>query len=113
RSISGDSQPLYVVDGVPVSGGINSMSPDNIASISVLKGPSAAALYGSAAQNGAIIVETKRGQSGVVNVSFNNTFTVSRPMFYINFQNEYAQGGGGIYDKSSELAWGPKMDGQM
>ncbi|MEX1063164.1 MAG: carboxypeptidase-like regulatory domain-containing protein, partial [Balneolaceae bacterium] len=113
RSISGDSQPLYVIDGVPVRGNPGDLNPDNIASIDVLKGPNAAALYGSAAQNGAIVIETHRGEAGVVNVRLNNTFMVQEPVHNIQFQNEYAQGLGGNYISSSEESWGPRMEGQM
>lgn len=113
RSISGDSQPLYVVDGVPIRGNPTDLNPDNIASIDVLKGPNAAALYGSAAQNGAIIIETHRGQEGVVNISFSNTFQVQQPAHYMDFQNEFAQGNAGVYQRSAEEAWGPRMEGQM
>lgn len=113
RSISGDSQPLYVIDGVPVRGNPSDLSSDNIASINILKGPNAAALYGSAAQNGAIIIETKRGASGVTNISFGNTFMLQSPMILTKFQNEYGQGQNGIYDKTSEYSWGPKMEGQL
>lgn len=111
RSISGNSQPLYVIDGVPVSDP-NDINPDNIASLNVLKGPNAAALYGSAAQNGVIIIETKKGKAGNINVSLNHTTQVLSPIHSIQFQNEYAQGVGGVYAKVSESSWGPKMTGQ-
>lgn len=113
RSISGDSQPLYVVDGVPVRGNPQDLNPDNIASMNILKGPNAAALYGSAAQNGAIVIETKKGQAGQTTVSLNNTFMMLNPDIPVKFQNEYAQGLGGNYDKNSESSWGPRMEGQM
>jgi TonB-linked SusC/RagA family outer membrane protein len=113
RSISGDSQPLYVVDGVPLRGNPQDLSPDDIASIDVLKGPNAAALYGSAAQNGAIVIETHRGQAGVVNVSFSNNFTVSQANILTDYQNEYGQGTAGVYSASSEFSWGPRMEGQQ
>jgi TonB-linked SusC/RagA family outer membrane protein len=113
RSISGDSQPLYVVDGVPIRGNPQDISPDDIASIDVLKGPNAAALYGSAAQNGAIVIETHRGQAGVVNVSLSNNFTVSQANILTDYQNEYGQGTAGNYSRSSEFSWGPRMEGQQ
>ena len=113
RSISGDSQPLYVIDGVPIRGNPSNLSLDNIASLSVLKGPNAAALYGSAAQNGAIIIETKKGQAGAVHISLNNTYMLLDPDLTIPFQNVYGQGSGGVYQKTSEFAWGSKMEGQM
>lgn len=113
RSISGDNQPLYVIDGVPTLGSPQDLSPDMIASINVLKGPNAAALYGSAAQNGAIIVETIRGRKGEVQVSLNNTYMVQSPAVPTYFQNEYGQGVNGTYDNRSEEAWGPRLDGNM
>jgi TonB-linked SusC/RagA family outer membrane protein len=113
RSISGDSQPLYVVDGVPVRGNPQDLNPDDIASIDVLKGPNAAALYGSAAQNGAIVIETHRGRAGVVNVSLSNNFTVSQANILTEYQNEYGQGTAGSYSPSSEFSWGPRMEGQQ
>lgn len=113
RSISGDSQPLYVVDGVPIRGNPTNLSQDNIASIDVLKGPNAAALYGSAAQNGAIVIETKKGRVGKVNIGLNNTFMMQRPIHSIEFQNQFGQGLGGNYNKVAEAAWGPALDGQM
>ncbi|MEX1062235.1 MAG: SusC/RagA family TonB-linked outer membrane protein [Balneolaceae bacterium] len=113
RSIAGDSQPLYVIDGVPTSGNPQNLNPDNIASIDVMKGPNAAALYGSAAQNGVIIIETRRGHAGMSNVSFSSTFMMQDQSIPYNFQNEYGQGSSGQYDENSEFSWGPRMEGQM
>lgn len=112
RSLTGDSQPLYILDGVPIRGSIEDLSPDDIESINVLKGPNAAALYGSAAQNGAVVITTRRGQAGVVQVSLSNTFTVERPILPIEFQNVYGQGSGGEYDRTADTSWGPEMDGR-
>src|SRR5690606_3540393 len=89
RSISGDSQPLYVIDGVPIVGDPSDLNPDNIASLNILQGPNAAALYGSAAQNGVIIIETKRGRAGVTAISVNHTSQVMSPIHIIPFQNSY------------------------
>lgn len=113
RSLSGGSGPLYVVDGVPMSTSIGSFSPDNIESINILKGPNAAALYGSSASNGAIIIETKKGTDGVIQVSLNETFIVGSPIHYFEPQNLYGQGFGGVYSATAEESWGPKMTGQM
>lgn len=113
RSISGDSQPLYVVDGVPISGTVSNISPDNIESINVLKGPNAAALYGSAAQDGVIVIETKKGREGVAQVSLNNTFIAGTPIHGLEVQDVYGQGLSGVYNKTLEESWGPKMEGQM
>jgi len=112
KSISGDSQPLYVVDGVPIRGNPDNLNSDNIESINILKGPNAAALYGSAAQNGAIVIETKRGKAGVTRVGISQTYMIQQPVILTDFQNEYGQGQGGIYDKTSEYSWGPRMEGQ-
>ncbi|MBD2756360.1 SusC/RagA family TonB-linked outer membrane protein [Spirosoma validum] len=102
-SVSGNNQPLIVVDGVPIQqtsekqfgGGLSEISPDNIKDISVLKGPNAAALYGSRAANGVIIVTTKNG-SGTkgIGVEINSNFTAERPWISPNFQNIYGGGNG-------------------
>lgn len=111
RSITGNSSPLYIVDGVPSS--LDAISVDNIENIDVMKGPNAAALYGSQAQNGAIIITTKQATQGEVDFSFSSNFTLSRPIDLIDYQNIYGQGNAGIYSPSSESSWGPKMNGQM
>ncbi|MEJ7692190.1 carboxypeptidase-like regulatory domain-containing protein, partial [Daejeonella sp.] len=112
RSISSDNQVLYVIDGVPVRGFPDNLNSDNIASINVLKGPNSAALYGSQGQNGAIVIETKQGVAGKVNVSFNNTYMLNEAVDSTPYQSIYGQGSGGVYIKSSEDSWGPKMEGQ-
>ena len=114
RSINGSSQPLYVIDGVPM-GGISNLSPDDILSISVLKGANAAALYGSRANNGAIVVTTKSGagnKEGVtVDLGFN--YQASSAVLLDKMQNEYGQGGNGIYSPNAIVSWGSRMDGSM
>lgn len=112
RSISGDSQPLYIVDGVPISGDLSNVNPDDIASISVLKGPNAAALYGNRANNGAIIITTKQGDRGF-KVSLNTTLMAEVPIFLREYQNEYGQGNAGQYSPNSEQSWGPPLNGQQ
>ncbi len=111
RSISGNSQPLYVMDGVVVRASPADINMDNIASLNVLKGANAAALYGSAGQNGVIVIETKRGKSGV-NVSVNSTYMAERAIHSIPYQYEYGQGVSGNYLKTSESSWGGKLDGR-
>ena len=111
RSISGDSQPLYIVDGVPANG-IENLNPDDIESINVLKGPNAAALYGSRANNGAIVVNTKKGKQGF-SVSLNTSYMFDQPLLLTDYQNVYGQGSGGVYTPSSEFSWGPRMEGQQ
>lgn len=102
-SVSGNNQPLIVVDGVPIQqtsekqfgGGLSEINPDNIKEISVLKGPNAAALYGSRAANGVIIVTTKNG-SGTkgIGVEINSNFQMERPFIEPQFQNTYGGGNG-------------------
>ncbi len=116
RSITNGNQPLIVVDGIPYStggGGLSGINTDDVQSINVLKGPSASALYGSAANNGVIVVTTKKGQKGKAQVEFNSSSNFDVPYLYPEFQNEYAQGAGGNYSPTMETSsWGPKMTGQ-
>ena len=110
RSLFGSSEPLYIVDGVPILGDISDINPDDVASISVLKGANAAALYGNRAQNGAIIITTKTGGEGF-NVSLSTTYTTETPLFLRNYQKQFGQGNSGQYSPSSEQAWGAPISG--
>ncbi len=142
-SLSGGNRPLIVVDGVPVSGGtyggasqwggtdkgdaLSDINPDDVESMSVLKGAGAAALYGSQGANGVILITTKKGKKRKgVGVSFNSSFMVDNPMVYPDLQTEYGQGAFGRYPtevkgdmpnvKGEEpwiWSWGSKMDGSM
>ena len=106
-SISGNNQPLIVIDGVPMQqstssssdnqfgGGMSEVNPDNIKDVSVLKGPNAAALYGSRAANGVILITTKNGQGTKgIGVEVNSNVTFERPWIKPNFQNTYGGGSG-------------------
>ncbi|MEP7259420.1 MAG: SusC/RagA family TonB-linked outer membrane protein, partial [Flavitalea sp.] len=86
--------------------------PDDIESVNVLKGASASALYGSRAANGVILITTKRGKSGKMNVSLNSGVTSEKPMTQHDFQNDYSQGAGGNYSTLTGVSWGPKISGQ-
>jgi TonB-linked SusC/RagA family outer membrane protein len=138
-SIAGNNQPLFVVDGVPVDnsqlgtvGGatrdfknaIADISPQDIESLTVLKGPNAAALYGSRAAHGVVLITTKsgKGQKGL-GISVSSGITISEVITLPKFQNTFGQGsngkfsyvdgkGGGINDGVDE-SWGPKMDGRL
>lgn len=77
---SGDSAPLIVIDGVPVDQGFETLNPNDIESVNVLKDASSAAIYGSRAANGVILVTTKKGASGKATVSMNATFGIQSPM---------------------------------
>ena len=115
RSIAGSSQPIYVVDGVTLGGNINNISPDDIESITVLKGANAAALYGSRANNGVIVVTTKSGKSGTkgFTIDLNTSFMASSVNHLIDWQNEYGQGSGGVYAPNANRSWGPRLDGSQ
>ena len=109
-SVSGNNQPLVVIDGVPIDqstsgtmtsgekqfgGGLSEVSADNIKDISVLKGPNAAALYGSRAANGVILITTKNGANTKgIGVEINSNITFERPLVKPNFQNTYGGGNG-------------------
>lgn len=130
RSVFGSNQPLYVIDGVPMDNtsrevgtggthgsrdggdGIGMLNSDDIETMTILKGASAAALYGSAGQNGAIIITTKRGKSGKITVDYTGNTTIDRPFILPEVQSEYGQGAGGVYNANSETSWGPKITGQ-
>ncbi|MEK6477823.1 SusC/RagA family TonB-linked outer membrane protein [Catalinimonas sp. 4WD22] len=110
KSLQGNNQPLYVVDGVPMDNsgfgqagiwggrdegdGMSSINPDDIASISVLKGASAAALYGARAANGVINIVTKKGSARKgIGIEFNSNFVFEQYNDQRDFQREYGQGG--------------------
>jgi TonB-linked SusC/RagA family outer membrane protein len=124
--LRGNTLSLYVVDGVPISSDTWNISPDDIESYTVLKGPSAAALYGSRAQYGAILITTKKGtnyKKGVT-VEFNSTNAFDNGFLaFPRTQNEYGGGenelyafgdgkGGGLNDNDYDV-WGPKFKGQL
>jgi TonB-linked SusC/RagA family outer membrane protein len=102
-SVSGNNQPLIVINGVPMQqtssvsqgGGISEINPDDIKDMSVLKGPNAAALYGSRAANGVILITTKDGSGKKgLGIDFNSNFTAERPFISPNFQDIYGGGNG-------------------
>ncbi len=131
-SITGSNQALIVVDGVPIDnssilgGGStlssvdfgnrgNDINPDDIESVTVLKGPGATALYGSRASNGALIITTKSGKGGAnrkSSVTFSTGVTMSSILKLPDFQNEYGQGyDNSVIDPKENWSWGPKFDG--
>ncbi len=115
RSIGRNNQPLIVVDGIPYSNsgaGLSSINSDDVESINVLKGPSAAALYGSSANNGVIVITTKKGKMGGSQIEFNSVSSMDVPYLYPEFQNEYAQGLSGLYVNEEMNSWGPRISGQ-
>jgi TonB-linked SusC/RagA family outer membrane protein len=109
KSIVGNNQPLYVVDGVPI-GGFADYNPEDIESLQVLQGASAAALYGSQAANGVILITTKKGKLGAAAVSFSSTATFDTPTALPEVQTEYGNGNGGVAATAAvNDSWGPKI----
>lgn len=131
NSLTGDNQPLIVVDGVPMSNfvgsknndfwvsepdmgnGLSDLNPEDVESMTVLKGGAASALYGSRAGNGVIMITTKKGKrnkgAGIV---YSNTLNVETLFQYPKVQTEYSQGTSGLYVKDSGESWGEKITGQ-
>ncbi|RNC65521.1 SusC/RagA family TonB-linked outer membrane protein [Proteiniphilum sp. X52] len=134
-SLTGNNQPLYVVDGIPFDNtnqasagtwggldggdGLSNINPDDIESIQVLKGAAASALYGYRGGNGAILITTKSGQKGKgVSIEFNNNLTFNNIYDYRDFQTIYGQGSMGQRPLSADVAkatetssWGERLDG--
>ncbi len=131
NSLTGSNQPLIVVDGIPVDNftgttnndywnpgtdmgnGLSDINAEDIESLSVLKGPSAAALYGSRAGNGVILITTKSGrkQNGL-GITVTSSIGVESIFTNPDMQNSFGQGLDNIYDPASQLSWGPKATGQ-
>ncbi len=125
KSISGNNNALIVVDGVPydnssaqqasgttynygTSDGAANINPDDVESINVLKGPSAAALYGSRAANGAILITTKQGKSGRYSIDYNGSASFDQVNMLTKFQKTYGRGNGGVAGTNVGESWGPK-----
>ncbi len=132
-----ENQPLYVIDGIPLANnspaqptdvwgqasgsgstgrdggdGISNINPDDIESITVLKGASGAALYGSQAANGAIVITTKSGKAGRTRINISSDITMESPLYYPDMQFKYGQTGRGTagYDTTAESSWGPTVN---
>ena len=136
NSLSSDNQPLFVVDnvilnnsnfgntyteGVNRGSGISDINPNDVESVTVLKGPNAAALYGSRAANGVVIIKTKSADKDRrFGFSFNSTSSIETPLRLPSFQNKYGQGTGGVFEFYDGLgggrndnvdeSWGPRLD---
>lgn len=92
-SIYSDNAPLYIVDGIPSSEGLNNISPNDIENVTVLKDASSAAIYGSRATNGVILITTKQGKSGKARISYNGTVGVQNAVNLVKMANtkEYVE----------------------
>lgn len=127
NSLSGNNQPLFVVDGIPIDnstpvgqGGLVAsygpatnraidINPDDIGSITVLKGPAAAALYGIRAASGAIVITTKKGSGGSARVTYQGTVSFDQVNKLPKLQGKFKQGANGVYDASQPTSWGPEF----
>lgn len=129
--MTGNNQPLYVIDGVPLDNtnfgaagqaggydlgdGISAINPDDIENMTVLKGPAASALYGSRASHGVILITTKKADKDKISVEYNGSFTIDTQLAkWDNIQQVYGQGFNGEYTRSASSgtnqSWGPKAD---
>ncbi|WP_162053766.1 SusC/RagA family TonB-linked outer membrane protein [Pontibacter pamirensis] len=138
RSFTGNNQPLYVIDGMPIEsnaiqqapgggigiGGVSGtdasaraldINPNDIESISVLKGGAAAALYGVRAANGVVLITTKKGRGVGPNekarITYTSDYSLDRVSVLPDLQSTYAQGSGGNYNRTTSLSWGPRIEG--
>ena len=125
-SLRGQNITLYVVDGMPITSDTWNISPDDVETYTVLKGLAATAIYGSRAQNGAILITTKRGKKNAkgFSVEFNSSTQIdkgfiavpkSQALYGAGERTEYAFGdgkGGGLNDGDYDV-WGPKFEGQL
>ena len=131
-SLTGSNQPLIVVDGTPMDNftggvddvwgnsgtdmgnGLSDINPEDIESMTVLKGASAAALYGSRAGNGVILITTKSGRKNEgLGITVNAGITAESIFLKPDMQNHFGQGTVGVYDNQSRLSWGPKAEEQL
>jgi TonB-linked SusC/RagA family outer membrane protein len=114
RSISGDNSALIVIDGAIASqGALDNVNPNDIENVNVLKGPNAAALYGSQAVNGVLVVNTKKGASQKITVGVNSAYTMEKVAYMPKFQSKFGTGWEGAYDAVENTNWGPRFDGTL
>ncbi len=128
-SISGNNEPLFVVDGVPISNNatqgttlfntidfgnsVNDINPNDIETMTILRGASASALYGSRAANGVILITTKSGKAQEkFRVDYSGTVRFTNYMPILKYQTEYGQGWSGHFAYDENGSWGPKFDGK-
>ena len=130
-SLSGSNQPLYVIDGVPLNNdtensddelnsgfdfgnGANAVNPDDVESMTILKGAAATALYGSRAANGVVMITTKTGKKGPgLGIEYNGGLQWSTVLRLPEFQNEFGMGWSGDHTTLENGSWGPRFDGSM
>ncbi|TGD78759.1 SusC/RagA family TonB-linked outer membrane protein [Hymenobacter wooponensis] len=136
NSLDGNNQPLFVIDGIimdnssfaestaPGGGSAfngtlgrstsnqnraGDLNPENIESMTVLKGPAASAIYGLRAANGAVVITTKKGTKGAINLNYRTQFSVDEVNRRPQLQDQYQQGSNGVFDTSVRSSWGPRF----
>jgi TonB-linked SusC/RagA family outer membrane protein len=123
NSLTGNNQPLYVVDGIPIDNSSEQangyaynvptanraidLSPDDIESLTVLKGGAATALYGIQAANGALVITTKKGKNGKINIEAGYDYSVAKANKFPAFSQGYMRGTNGLYNTATTNNWGP------
>jgi TonB-linked SusC/RagA family outer membrane protein len=124
NSITGSTQPLFVIDGIPVSSDeigsgtadvgqqsrLNDINPNDVESMQILKGASAAALWGYRATNGVVLIKTKKGKKGKISVDINSTVSFDKANIRMDLQNRFGQGSGGIWKRNNSNSYGDKID---
>ena len=122
RSLTGNNQPMFVLDGSPVSlGYLNSIAPEDIQDVTILKSAASAALYGPDAVNGVILVTTKRGDTDKTSVSITSSLQATRVAYFPKLQSEFGGWGGEstdefgntIYSPIENQNYGPRFDGSI
>jgi TonB-linked SusC/RagA family outer membrane protein len=123
NSITGSTQPLFVVDGIPISSDeigstvdgvgqqsrINDINPNDIANVQILKGASAAALWGYRAANGVVLITTKKGKKGSITVDVNSSVSYDKANVRMSLQDVYGQGTKGAWKKNDSNSYGDKI----
>lgn len=120
RSLTGNNQPMLVLDGIPISlGYINSINPNDIADVTILKSSSSTAIYGPDGVNGAIVISTKRGNKSRPQISVSSTVQMENVSFMPKLQTTFGSGssedanGFGVYDPIENQCYGPAFTGAM
>ena len=120
RSLTGNNQPMLILDGVPIAlGFISSINPNDIADVVILKSSSSTAIYGPDGVNGAIVVTLKKGSKQKANITVSHTTQLETVSFMPKFQTQFGSGssvdafGNGVYDPIENQCYGPAFDGSM
>ncbi|MFV8270595.1 SusC/RagA family TonB-linked outer membrane protein [Flavobacterium sp. GT2N3] len=123
NSITGSTQPLFVIDGIPISSDeigstvdgvgqqsrMNDINPNDVESVEVLKGASAAALWGYRAANGVVLIKTKKGKKGKISVNVNSTVSFDKVNIRMSLQDRFGQGTRGVWTRNNANSFGDKI----